>query len=44
MKTNAIRKISVPSTFTSGGMPNRLTPKTHSGKVWVCPAEKSVIT
>ena len=33
MKTKATRKTRVPSTFTSGGMPSRLTPKTQSGKV-----------
>ena len=44
MKTMATRKISVPSTFTSGGMPTRLAPNTHSGKVTVRPALKRVMT
>ena len=38
MNTNAIRKMSVPRAFTSGGMPRRLTPNTHRGNVTVRPA------
>ncbi len=44
MNTNAIRKMSVPSAFTSGGMPRRLTPNTHRGNVTVRPALNTVIT
>ena len=41
MNAMATRKMSVPSTLTSGGMPRRLTPNTHSGKVTVRPALNS---
>ena len=44
MKPNAVTKMSVPSTFTAGGTPRRLTPKTHSGKVTVRPAANEVMT
>src|SRR5579859_1438286 len=44
MKASAMTKMRVPSTFTSGGTPSRLTPKTQSGKVTVLPATKVVIT
>ena len=44
MNTNAITKMSVPSTFTSGGTPKRDAPNTHSGKVRDWPATNDVIT
>ena len=44
MKTMATRKMRVPRTLTSGGMPTRLAPNTHSGKVTVRPALNSVMT